>query len=812
MIRSVLSKALALALLCGLLAAAGVYPANRILLTVILVAYAGLIWYRPYFWLLIVPAALPILDFAPWTGWFFLDEFDIFLLATSAVLYWRIGAEPAKTKLPPFLVFSFALVMGLAGIAAVVGLLPLAPLNANAFSNYLSHYNSLRVAKGLVWSIIFLPLLTKSAGDKLVNLQRYFVPGMLLGFVGASLAVVWERVVFPGLTNFSSDYRPTASFSAMHTGGAALDAYLAMTFPLVALWLIGSKSRVLLACGMAILLLGCYVGFTTFSRDVYLAYAVSAAIVITLLVIPHWREGLVSRKLVLGAILALAVLTYLLTHVFATSGYRGLAASLCLLVVAVVIGGSETRLKHPAVTSMGSIVLAAAVAASFLLLRNIALPSLFKVPYSDFLLCFGLTAIGGALLVSRDNVMKSHGMTAVVAAFPGLMLATGLIAYHWGGQSAIIDIAEAIAAAIAIVAILRGMPRASVRLDRNTLGFTSFCAIIFATAIPVSSSYYLGSRFSTVQDDLSTRVQHWREAVDMMTPGWQTGLFGMGLGRYPDTYFWSNMHDETPSSYSYGEDESHAFIRLGAPQYAIGYGEVIRFLQHVDLNPNSAYRVSFDIRRTSDKMEFGLSVCERWMLYPQNCVNAPAKLAPADGNWHHYELPWNSGPLGARTSILPTPVQLEISSYGANSYLDVSNVSLIETATGRDVVRNGSFAHGNDFWFFSSDRNHFPWHVKNFFVNELFETGWVGLAAMSLLLCYVAVNLLMRGMRGELAASVYLASLAGFVIVGLFDSIFDVPRLTLLFFLLMFAATLRPVVRVQLPLNATRTSFKSPEA
>jgi hypothetical protein len=44
----------------------------------------------------------------------------------------------------------------------------------------------------------------------------------------------------------------------------------------------------------------------------------------------------------------------------------------------------------------------------------------------------------------------------------------------------------------------------------------------------------------------------------------------------------------------------------------------------------------------------------------------------------------------------------------------------------------------------------------------------------------------------------------------LFDSIFDVPRLTLLFFLLIFTACLRPMeIPVTKPL---RTSFKRPEA
>jgi hypothetical protein len=36
----------------------------------------------------------------------------------------------------------------------------------------------------------------------------------------------------PGLTNFASDYRTSALFWEMHVGGAALDAWLMLSFPL----------------------------------------------------------------------------------------------------------------------------------------------------------------------------------------------------------------------------------------------------------------------------------------------------------------------------------------------------------------------------------------------------------------------------------------------------------------------------------------------------------------------------------------------------------------------------------------------------
>jgi len=794
MIRSVLTKIISVALLCGLVGAALVYPANKFLIGGLVASYAALLWYRPNLWLLIVPALLPILDFAPWTGWFFLDELDLLLLVTTAVGYWRLGTQNPSLKLPPPFVFFLGLVTCAFVIGMYTGLMPLTPLGTNAFSNYLSHYNSLREVKGFAWALLLLPMLRRGLGADSGNLQRYFIPGMLLGLTGACLAVVWERAVFPGLLNFSSDYRPTAPFSAMHTGGAALDAYLAIAFPFVATWLIDTKSRLHLVLGMSLLLLGCYAGFAMFSRDIYLAFALSGLIVITFAFAARLRQGGGNKPLlVIGTTILIVILIYALSQVFATSGYRGLVASLGLLGAGFILSTVEYRLKHVAVVGASTIALILLNLGLFFFLDSTALMGLAKGPYLGFLLSASLFAVGTLLLLFGPHARKLQGLAIAATAFPGMALTTGLVAFHWGGNPAISDILILIILVLGVIAVNRLLPQPVWHFSRHTMTFAFFCMIIFATAIPIASSYYLGTRFSTVNDDLSVRVRHWREALSMMAPDWETSAFGMGLGRYPETYFWKNTHDEIPGTYSYGAEKDDLFLRLGAPQYAIGYGEALRILQHVDINPNRHYRLSIDVRRPPGNSGISVGICERWLLYPQNCVSAPIRLLPADNAWHHYDLPWDSGQLGEHPWFSTIPIQLEISAYGSDTYLDVDNISLLDTESGAELIRNGSFSHGNDFWFFSSDRNHFPWHIKNFFVNTFFELGWLGLISIALLVVYVTGNLIFRGARGEHTAGIFLASLAGCLVVGLFDSIFDVPRLTLLFFLVIFAATLRPV-------------------
>lgn len=783
----------ALVLLAGLAAAIAAYPAPKALLAAACLAWMALLWWRPALWLLAVPALLPVLDLAPWTGSFYLEELDLLLLATGAVGYWRIGADSEPAELPRAFLAALALVLLATAGAAWTGFMPPPALDANTFASYSSRFNSLRVAKGFAWALVLLPLLRHGAGPGLERLERYFVPGMLLGLAGTGLAVLWERAAFPGLFNFASDYRPTAPFSAMHTGGAALDAYLALCFPFVAAWLLRGHDRRRLGAALLLLLLGCYAGLATFSRDVYLAYAVSGAVLAALLGAQRLRRGALDRRALFAGLAALAACGVVLTRVFASSGYRGLAAALALLVAAMLLAAGGQRLRRAPAVAAGAVLLVLLDLAVYAFAGALtgASGGLASGPYPGFLLAAAVFGVGAARLLA-DPGGRESGLALAAAAFPALALSTALVAYGWGGPKALPDAVLAIALALALVACNRLPARPLFRAGRATLTMAGAAAIVFAIAIPLAGSYYLGQRFSTTGSDMQVRVQHWSEALGMMDSDWRTSLFGMGLGRFPDTYFWNNGHGETPARLSYETEGSNQYLRLVSGSYAAGFGETLRALQHVGVAQGRRYRLSFDARRTDPKAKLQAMVCERWLLYPQNCQVPTLRLAPADGAWHHYALELPVAPW--RAALVRPTTQLELSNgaVGGASALDIDNVSLQAADTGAELVRNGAFSYGQDGWFFSSDRNHMPWHVKNFAVNMFFEQGLFGCVAMALLLLVVAGELALRGLQGGTLAAVSLAGLAGMMVVGLFDSLVDVPRLTLALLLVLAAAVLRP--------------------
>jgi O-antigen ligase len=86
-----------------------------------------------------------------------------------------------------------------------------------------------------------------------------------------------------------------------------------------------------------------------------------------------------------------------------------------------------------------------------------------------------------------------------------------------------------------------------------------------------------------------------------------------------------------------------------------------------------------------------------------------------------------------------------------------------------------------------SERIHLPWHIKNMAFNVLFDQGAVGLLLFVLLVGGTLWRLTAGHARRHPMAPFLTASLVGFLVVGAFDSLLDVPRVALAFYLVLFA-------------------------
>jgi hypothetical protein len=103
--------------------------------------------------------------------------------------------------------------------------------------------------------------------------------------------VLWERLAYPGLFNFSTHYRTTAMFWEMHVGGAAIDAYLTLAAPFV-VWALWASRKLRHWLPLALLaLLTCYAVLTTFSRGVYLGVGLPLTLLALYAGWSRWASG-----------------------------------------------------------------------------------------------------------------------------------------------------------------------------------------------------------------------------------------------------------------------------------------------------------------------------------------------------------------------------------------------------------------------------------------------------------------------------------------------------------------------------------------
>lgn len=262
--------AIALSLACAAWLAID-FPFHPFVLASLLLVYAATIWQRPWLIWFFIPAALPLLDLAPWSGRFYWDEFDYLLLISIAIAWVKTAAIPAKARDRGWLL-AIAMLAALFAIGALRGVTELALPNLNLFSSYYSPFNGLRQAKGIFFALLLALLWRRFTGAGRA-VETLFTYGMLTGLAGVSLTVIWERISFPGFWAFSDAYRVTGPFSAMHVGGADLETYLTCTIPFALLVLNQTNSRWLRLAVVSCLLGAGYALMVSFSRIGYLGCA-----------------------------------------------------------------------------------------------------------------------------------------------------------------------------------------------------------------------------------------------------------------------------------------------------------------------------------------------------------------------------------------------------------------------------------------------------------------------------------------------------------------------------------------------------------
>ncbi len=733
-------------------------------------------------WLLLLPALLPIVDLAPWTGWLSFEEFDVIALGAASGAWLRHGwapgaASPARTSTTLLLLVAIYLL--LLGIAFVRGTSDAGGFEFGWFQGYEGSMNSLRLAKSFVLAALFVPLLGRVSSRLDPRGSAYLAWGMTLGLATVSLAAIWERVAFPGLLNFSADYRTTALFWEMHAGGAALDGYLVLTLPFAVLLMLRSHRLSQLVLAGLTLGLGIYASLTTFSRGFYLAAALALAAMALLLInrgtqTASGASRVKTALISLCSALAIAGLAFL---VFRHGGYRTMLAVLgCLAMFMLTMEDARA-----ATARLWAATFALAIPLG--LLAGALAWLLPKGAYSAYSALLVLALTGW---LYRLRFGSDIGRSLALAGALTLPIAAGLVANHWGGTPALAD------ASISLVAIylsaawgmrakrmiwLSGWRRQGVALA----GAMSIAAMVAV----FSGGAYMGDRFATSERDFTGRLQHWRAGLDLLrTPSdW---LFGKGLGRFPASFFFGAPGNEFPGSYQINQEATNIFLSLSGPRYQIGYGEVLRIGQRVDPGPAGSYRLEFDVR-TQSKIKLGFSICTKHLIYAGSCAGREITVASTDSAWQRQTFELDALKLERGSWYAPQFVFFALAIKSMGTRADLDNLALID-ASNRPMLVNGAFSNDMARWFFTSDHNHKPWHMLNMFLHVLFEQGALGLIAFILLIATALFRSLIGLRSHHPLAPAMGAAIIGFLITGFFDSLLDVPRVAFLFYLMLLLA------------------------
>jgi len=782
------------------------------------VLLAALFWVKTPVLLL---SSLPLIGLAPWSGWITFEEMDLLVTACGCGGYLAYALQlNARDRAPAWrhaLAYSPAVVVLILALALAAawsvkrGFGDAGGFVFGWFQGYHEAMNSVRNAKALFLVLALLPLWVAAAAARPRGFSRGLLLGLVLALAGASAAALWERLAYTGLLNFSTDYRTTALFWEMHVGGAALDGFLVLTLPFALLALLRTRSPWQFAFGLGIVLLAAYAALTTFSRGVYLALPLALVPMVLLADAQRRRaaaggpesshldstlgavDAPLPRPAKIGALAMAAAFALAAALVFGGGGYRGLLALFFVMVVLLLMPASLWL--PPLGQRLTALVMGGLLA---LLLGGASWALSMAVPKAAYVL--NAAALMCCLLLRWRDVPGQARPVYVLLVSTGwfwLLATMVIVADYWGGTA---GRWTSLAAGLALAGLWAAMllePRLWPLQGAGSTGKAGWrkrallvagLLLVMAIVAALGGGAYLRDRVATWHEDGQTRLSHWHEGLKLLHGGRQW-LLGKGAGRFVASNFYEGPDSARIGDYRLREDGAEAgserYLALSAGQHLLGHGEVFRISQRIDAPAPGPLTLRL-VSRTAANARLMTEVCEKNLLYPENCAGktVPLKRDEEGGGWQTQEFKLGSVPALGGDWWAPRFVTFSMALDTRGARVDIAHVALRD-AQGRQLLRNGDFNREMAHWFFSSDRHHLPWHMKNAALHVLFEQGLLGLALLGGAYALALLRLSFGRGRDHPLAPAVVAALIGFGVVGAFDSLLDAPRIGFVFFTLL---------------------------
>ena len=465
------------------------------------------------------------------------------------------------------------------------------------------------------------------------------------------------------------------------------------------------------------------------------------------------------------------------------SAFNGLRASKGLLWCVLLLPAVRQELADDAARTHRlfglGMMLGVAAAAAVIVWERVAFPGLLNFGSSyrvagafsgmhnggaavEAYLVLGLPFVAWVAVMQRQWLLRLCALGIFILGSYCMM-----VTYARGGYVALI---------LAMIALVTAIPfmRSIVLKPVQALMMVLLFALLAAVAVPVMQGSYMKGRFSTTPRDFAARSAHWMQALNLMHGDTETRLLGMGSGRYPALTFLSSAKGTRPATYRFMREADNTWLQLSS-------GDPLYFEQLVSVHPHRRYHLRFSARAADENAVLGLPLCEKWLLYSVSCFTESVIIGDTHGKWQKFEVEMTSGDFRHRPWHAFRPVKFALFNAGDAS-LEVDDVSLTEN--GQELIRNGGFEQVMDHWFFSTDTFE-AWHFENTWLQLYFEQGAIGLALFVLLVSYAALFSATRLRDRDFPLPSLGAALLGFLALGTLDSLFDFPRLALVFFLVL---------------------------
>lgn len=295
-------------------------------------------------------------------------------------------------------------------------------------------------------------------------------------------------------------------------------------------------------------------------------------------------------------------------------------------------------------------------------------------------------------------------------------------------------------------------------------------------------------------------MQHWRSALAVPRHAAQWWL-GVGAGRLPVDRAVNEPETRWPGRIQWVGGKGQPFVRLQGTSGQVDRHGLFGLTQRLGVvSVPGPFTVTAELRGPP-KARLHVRLCEQHLLYSGACQFATIQMESAGGDdgetqtWQVVTRVLRGPPLNQTPGRADRGLMLWVWSGSGASAIDLRQLRLAP-AWGSEMTRNGDFHEGLVYWLPSAQHQFGPWHVDNHFLEWLVERGILGLALWIVLnlwalwrirsrpfACQASTTALDSGLRSALVAG---------LVLGLFCSIQDVPRVAFLNAWIVAIALLRP--------------------